>query len=118
MTDIREMSQQQIDDLNQNKPVIKRRRKARAATTISAIEDATLEEIQAALNGHRSELARALDELNIKGGLRVTGSLVSVRQKVTAFMKQSKKRFTTSKGLTPDTVIVVRIEPEPNDANS
>lgn len=118
MTDIREMSQQQVDELNQNNPVIKRRREARTTTEITVIEGATPEEIHVALTGNRSELVRALDALNIEGGIRVTGSLVSVRQKVKAYSKKSKRQFTVSEGISAGTVIVVRIEPEPNDAST
>jgi hypothetical protein len=131
MTDIRQMSDDEITLLNKGsrRPtgVIKMSEAIKAPTKIkrtksnkpqtSAYDPGTLatasdERIAAALNAtrSRSEFSKALDELETGRGLEVQGDITRLRQKISVLAKKTGKKFIARN--IEGVVVIVRVEPQ------
>jgi hypothetical protein len=133
MTDIREMSKDEITLLNKGSrrptgvikmtdvtnrpaPVKLKRTKTNKAQTpsydSSTLTFASDERIAAALNAtrSRSEFTRKLDELETGRGIEVQGDITRLRQKISVLAKKSNKKFIARN--VDDVVVIVRVEPQ------
>ena len=117
MTDIKEMNEEQIDQLNQQTPKRRRRKSKSSAPAFTAIEEASPEEITAALQkqtSRKSELTRKLEELAINGGYKIDGDFDRLKRDVLALGRQLKRKFVVSEANEPGKVIVVRVQEDGN----
>ena len=113
------MSEEQVDQLNQQAPK-RRRRKSKSTAAFTTIEEASPEEITAALQkqtSRKSELTRKLEELSVNGGYKIDGDFDRLKRDVLALGRQLKRKFVVSEADEPGKVIVVRVQPENENAS-
>ena len=111
------MNEEQIDQLNQQTPKRRRRKSKSSAPAFTAIEEASPEEITAALQkqtSRKSELTRKLEELAINGGYKIDGDFDRLKRDVLALGRQLKRKFVVSEANEPGKVIVVRVQEDGN----
>lgn len=121
------MSEEQVDQLNQQAPKRRRRKSKSNAPAFTAIEEASPEEIAAALQkqtSRKSEFTQALEEMPVNGGKKFTGDFARLKRDALALGRQLsigrqlKHKFVVSEADEPGKVIVVRVQPENENASA